>query len=199
MQGTIIKFQHLEQRSANIQEMFNNIIFVGGIHGVGKSTICQKICTELGIDYLSASKIIKWEELSNLHNKKVYSISETQTRLINGLIKEIKKDKFYLLDGHYCLLSEQDEVKKIPLITFREINPVLLGVIVNSPMEITERIKLRDNSEYNLEFVEAYQDVEIKYAHELANQLKVPIIIGKPDNYTDIYTGIKKLIPKTTT
>jgi len=45
--------------------MFDNIVFVGGIHGVGKSTICQHICRELNMEYLSASELSKWEEIND--------------------------------------------------------------------------------------------------------------------------------------
>lgn len=35
--------------------MYNNIIFIGGVHGVGKGTICQKNKRETGF-YPSISK-----------------------------------------------------------------------------------------------------------------------------------------------
>jgi len=35
--------------------MLDNITFIGGIHGVGKSTICRQICDEIKLEYLSAS------------------------------------------------------------------------------------------------------------------------------------------------
>jgi broad-specificity NMP kinase len=40
------------------------IAFIGGIHGVGKSTICRQICSELNLEYLSASELIKWADLN---------------------------------------------------------------------------------------------------------------------------------------
>lgn len=39
--------------------MKNDIIFIGGIHGVGKGTLCKRIESELGIIHLSASEVLK--------------------------------------------------------------------------------------------------------------------------------------------
>ena len=36
-----------------------NIIFIGGIHGVGKGTLCEKVCNDLNIRHLSASEVLK--------------------------------------------------------------------------------------------------------------------------------------------
>ena len=73
--------------------MFNNIIFIGGIHGVGKSTICHLICSELNIEYLSASELLKWKDINeDAENKKVENIPFTQNRLITGIKETVQKD-----------------------------------------------------------------------------------------------------------
>jgi adenylate kinase len=72
--------------------MFVNIVFVGGIHGVGKRTIWQYICHELNMKYLSASELLRWEDINeDAKNKKVKDIPLTQNRLVLGLSNRIKK------------------------------------------------------------------------------------------------------------
>ena len=67
-------------------EVFNNIFCVGGIHGVGKSTICRQLALDLSIHYLSASEVLKWKDLNtDKKNKNVNNISDTQDRLITSL------------------------------------------------------------------------------------------------------------------
>ena len=44
--------------------MTSKIAFIGGIHGVGKSTVCKHICRDLKIEYLSASELLKWKDLN---------------------------------------------------------------------------------------------------------------------------------------
>lgn len=88
----------------------SSIIFIGGIHGVGKSTVCQQICNKCNIEYLSASKLIKWSELSeDTKNKKVENLSFTQDRLVVGLRNAVQENKTYILDGHYCLLNKSND------------------------------------------------------------------------------------------
>lgn len=72
----------------------NNIIFIGGIHGVGKGTICKKITDQFSdLIHTSASKLLKWEEISTPENKQVQNFESTQDRLIKGLKATIEKDK----------------------------------------------------------------------------------------------------------
>lgn len=76
--------------------MYRNIIFVGGIHGVGKSTVCKQVGEKLGIEYLSASDVLKWRDIkADYKDKNVEDIGYTQDKLIVGLNQIIKIDKKY--------------------------------------------------------------------------------------------------------
>ena len=77
-------------------EILNNIIFIGGIHGVGKGTICKEISLKTGLIHITASQILKWEDISNLDNKRVENIASTQERLMIGL-KNLIKNKLTTL------------------------------------------------------------------------------------------------------
>lgn len=76
-------------------ESNKNIIFIGGIHGVGKGKICKEISLYTGLTHFTASQILKWEEISEEGNKLVENISSTQDRLIKGLKNLIKSIKIY--------------------------------------------------------------------------------------------------------
>jgi adenylate kinase len=62
--------------------MRKEIIFVGGIHGVGKGTFCRKISDSFQVEWFSASDLLKWSEISTKENKKVADFDETQQRLL---------------------------------------------------------------------------------------------------------------------
>ena len=40
-----------------------NVVFVGGVHGVGKSTACEHVATAQGCAHISASDLIRRERL----------------------------------------------------------------------------------------------------------------------------------------
>lgn len=176
--------------------MYKEIAFIGGIHGVGKSTICQHICSELDMEYLSASELLKWGELNeDPKNKKVKDIPETQSRLILGLSNTVRKGKYYLLDGHYCLLNSHDEIVNIPLETFKQINPGSLNLILGDISEIKKRLEIRDSKPYDYHLLECLQNEEMNYAKYLSKTLSVALNIGTQNDYSDLIISIYKTLP----
>lgn len=173
--------------------MFKNIIFVGGIHGVGKSTICQQICSKLDIEYLSASELLKWKEINkDTKNKKVKNIPNTQNRLLTGLKDTLQEDKTYLLDGHYCLLNKDSKVKRISMDVFIEIKPKLLCLILGDVTEIKKRLEYRDNKPYECELLEQLQNSELVYAKYLSTALNIPLYIEKSSDYMKLLSHLRK-------
>lgn len=172
---------------------FNNISFFGGIHGVGKSTICKSLCNDLKINYLSASDVLNWDKINpDFQNKKVNNISYTQDLLIEGLNKCIVKNEKYLLDGHYCLLNKYNQIIKLPIETFKRINPVSFYIIVNDIGIIKSRLESRDGRDYDYDVLSRMQDLEIKYATELSKELDKTLIISKGSDYDLILTSLQK-------
>ena len=120
--------------------MLGNISFIGGIHGVGKSTICRNICQQTAFEYLSASDLIKWNEINtDVHNKKVINIPGTQDLLIDGLRRSTLVDKNYLLDGHYCLLDSYFKITPVPIETFQAMKLMSLHIVIGNVMEIKKQ------------------------------------------------------------
>lgn len=175
--------------------MLENISFVGGIHGVGKSTICKSICEKLNINYLSASEVLKWSKLNtDIKNKKVDNISFTQDLLINGLNEQVNKSEHYILDGHYCLFNKERNVERIPFETFQKINPASLHVITGNIVEIKKHLEERDQRPYNYKLLEEMQDAELEYANEISQRMLKPLVISTSDNFTKLSATIFNLI-----
>jgi adenylate kinase len=178
-----------------MEKLFSNISFIGGIHGVGKSTICNSLCAALNVRYLSASEVLKWIEINDdAKNKKVQDIPLTQDRLIAGLIKRVEKNHHYLLDGHYCLLDKNSKIVKVPFETFEAINPVSLHLIIGVVSEIKSRLELRDKKIYDYQLLDDMQNHEIDYAKELSKKLGVSLSMGNEKNYSKIQISIKESI-----
>lgn len=174
--------------------MFNNLIFTGGIHGVGKSTICRHICRELNLEYLSASELLKWKDINeDVKNKKVEDIPFTQNRLIAGLKNTLQEDKNYLLDGHFSLLNKYNEVENISLDTFKQINPKTLVLILGDVKEIKKRLETRDKKPYEYELLEHLQNSEFAYAKVLSEFLNIPLSIVKSNDYLDVLNSLARI------
>ncbi len=159
------------------------IHFIGGIHGVGKGTICNKVCVQTGLVHLTASELLKWNEISAIDNKKVENIQNTQNRLIAGLNNATKTNEFYLLDGHFCLFNAAGEVEKVPLVTFVKIAPKSITVVTAKVGLIKQRLEKRDDKAYDFNILENMQNTEKVYAKEIATYLNVPFIEIKNSNF----------------
>jgi adenylate kinase len=153
-----------------------NLYFIGGIHGVGKGTICKKIISLHKFIHLSSSEVLKWEEISSLKNKKVKDFKLSQNRLLYNLNQIIDPSKKYLLDGHFCLLNSENKPEKINRETFIELNPKVFIIVVDDIELIKDRLEKRDNKSYDIEILRELQDLELKYSMSLSKELNIPIL-----------------------
>lgn len=156
--------------------MRSNIIFLGGIHGAGKGTICQELSNKHGVHHISASDLIKWTEISSKGNKNVKNILDTQKRLLLGLKQNTVHSKVYLLDGHFCLLDKDEIPRKIPFKTFKTISPKLIAIKTDRIEDIVNRLHKRDQKSYSPETLSRMQDMEYDYSKSIARQLNVPFV-----------------------
>ena len=168
----------------------SNIIFIGGIHGVGKGTICKEIASKTDLIHITASEILKWNEISSSDNKLVNNISSTQERLINGLKSLIKNDKRYLLDGHFCLLNSNGIPCKIDEDTFDSINPKIISIVIDDIGKIVDRLEKRDNKKYDIKILDELQKMEIEYAIYLSKKYSIPYIEIKNNDYKSLLNSI---------
>ena len=174
--------------------MTGTLSFIGGIHGVGKSTICTDICQKTGLTYLSASELIKWKEINNDPlNKKVLNIRGTQDRLIMGLQHAMHEGNDYLLDGHYCLLDSKGTITSVPIETFESMKPASLHLITGDILQIKRRLEARDGKVYDAKMLECMQQSELEYARHVSTVLRVELAIGTQVDYTEIITLIKRV------
>ena len=167
-----------------------NINFIGGIHGVGKGTICKEIAIQADIIHITASQVLKWNEISSVDNKLVSNISSTQERLIHGIKNLIEKDKQYLLDGHFCLLNSNGDPCKIDEETFDTINPKIISIVIDDVRKIVERLEKRDNKTYDVQTLNELQEMEIEYAKYLSNKYSIPYIEIKNNDFKSLLNSI---------
>lgn len=166
------------------------IVFIGGVHGVGKSTICKRICEELQLQSLSASELIKWSEVSeDPKSKLVENIPDTQRRLVRALEQQTPGN--YLLDGHLCLFNSLSEVTRISVNTFELINPSFLSVITASVEEIRLSQSERGGEVYDVKLISEMQRCEIEHANMIAEHLRIPFVQVSRSSIDYLISNIK--------
>lgn len=152
------------------------LIFLGGVHGVGKSTLCNEIFTKHGYPCVTASSLIKSYTAIN-QDKTVKNIEDNQQKLLTQLALEKKRHEKIVLDGHYCIINLDKEIIPIELNIFSEINPSALLLLKDCPKKIVSRLKNRDLHDWDESFIKNFQEAEESHAIYLSKELQVPLQI----------------------
>lgn len=163
-------------------------IFVGGVHGTGKSSFCRQLKEHLMCEYVSASTLLNWKSKS----KQVNDVPHNQAILAELLQSHTQDDVSYIIDGHFALWNKNNECELVPLETFSSINLDAIIIITCAPELIHKRLEDRDSLVYKLENITNLQTSEIKQAKYIAESLDIPLMIVNMDKNFDLYTFVKK-------
>lgn len=165
------------------------LIFIGGIHGVGKSYFCCQVEAALGVKAYSSSALIADEKHCIFSNDKLIpDIDDNQTYLLTAVTRLNETHEAYLLDGHFCLRNAQGKVTRIPQSTFIMLKPKAIVLLTDLPEVITDRRYKRDGIVSNRDDIRIFQNEEVRYAKEIATILMIAIhiVYGEPDIYKAI-------------
>lgn len=154
------------------------MIFISGVHGVGKSYFCDLLREHLGVDSYTASTLIaEKKKVGFSSDKHVSDIDKNQLYLLEA-VKELRESgKEFLLDGHFCLLDKLGKIARIPMETFTSLAPDAIVLLTEEPAIIAERRKQRDGIDHSAVDIKAFQDEEKTYANDVAALLRIPIRI----------------------
>lgn len=155
------------------------VIFVGGVHGVGKGTHCQSISQRTGIPWFTASSIIKAEKQSAIavDTKAVADPSGNQSLLLRGVRRVTSANSTILLDGHFTILNANNSIVLIDVEVFDQLQLQGIVVLKDSPSQICDRLRQRDKREWAVADVSSHQETEMTHAQMVATKLAIPIMI----------------------
>lgn len=155
------------------------MIFISGVHGVGKSYFCDLLKDRLGVVSYSTSKLIADKKNAGFSpNKLVADIDDNQFYLLEAIRELRGSGDEFLLDGHFCLLNKEGVITRIPLNTFTSLAPDAIVLLTEDPTIIAKRRQDRDGIEHSASDIQAFQDAEKTYANEVAELLGVPLKVS---------------------
>jgi adenylate kinase len=155
--------------------MTRQLIFIGGIHGVGKTFLCEILCERYNMMHVSASALIKKHVVFS-KEKHVDDIEYNQQVLAVELQKLEFNKLMVLLDGHFTLINTAGEVSDVPYKTFDIISPSSIIVLVKDVKEIARQVYNRDGRIIEEAFLSRHQAREVSYACEVGQILGVPVL-----------------------
>lgn len=156
------------------------MIFLSGIHGVGKTYFCNLVKQELGIKSYSASQLITEKRNKGFTADKLVSdIDDNQLLLIKAIDALRQNNEEFILDGHFCLLNDCGEITRIPYNTFKLLKPNAIILLTENPDVIAERRFQRDGIMQSVCKIKDFQDAEKQYAQEVSQNFKIPLQISE--------------------
>lgn len=156
------------------------MIFISGVHGVGKSFFCDMVQKELNINTFSASNLIATRKQAPFSaDRLIPDIGVNQQYLLAAVTELCEREHQFLLDGHFCLLNGEGKVTRISVDTFISLKPNPIILLTEDPTIIAERRNARDGLSYSKEEIQSFQDEEITYSKEVAVLLGVELKISK--------------------
>lgn len=160
------------------------MIFISGIHGVGKTYFCNLIKDKFGIRNYSAGQLIAERRKKDFSaDKCVCDIDENQMILLDAINELRQTGEEFILDGHFCLLNEEGVIVRIPMETYTLLKPDKLILLLENPEIIAERRFERDGIRQKKSMIINFQKAEKMYATEIAGMLNIPLEVsnGKSD------------------
>ncbi len=151
-------------------------VFIGGVHGVGKTHFCNRVVSHFDVAHVTASELIG-RHVKHQIDKAVSDIEGNQWILAEELARYQTSCRTILLDGHFCLLNAASGIQDVPLETFKAISPCAIILLVDDPEKIAERLSNRDNRVHGIELISELQSREISRANLTSQSLEVPISI----------------------
>lgn len=156
------------------------MIFISGVHGVGKTYFCEKLKAVVGIECYSASQLIEQrKQIVFSTDKKIVDIGSNQNYLLEAVAELNEKNSFFVLDGHFCLLDREGTITRIPEQTFIDLQPEAVVLLTEKPEIIVERRMKRDGIRGDIEAIRRFQEEEMIYAKEMSDKIGIPLCISK--------------------
>ena len=153
-------------------------ILLVGIHGVGKTTLLNKLKESIDLTALSISDLIRQAGNDIKREEKHTKNIQNNQFLWKEKLKEYSflKDELVVLDGHFTLLDKNGDIVELPFETFDgiEFRKIVLKRELSSV--IKDRLENRDGTEWTIELIDNFQDVETKRVQQFSVQRNIPLL-----------------------
>jgi adenylate kinase len=163
--------------------MQQRIVFVGGVHGSGKTTICRLLVDSLPVAHVTAGALIR-EAADPAHvvtvgaqDKAVPDVKANQDVLLRGLsaYRARMGPEPILLDGHFALMDPSGCLVDVPSAVFADIAPVCILLVEADAHTVHKRLSARAADGPSVTLIRELGERERARATETAVALKIPL------------------------
>lgn len=154
------------------------IIFVAGMYGVGKSTLCEKLSQRMNIPFYSAGDLISRVNGEQYGaNKVVADKNRNQNILVEAVDKLLIHQPQIILAGHFCIFSAKNAIEHLPESVFHNLHIEKILLLQADVTTVQANLQHRDKKEYATSNLTALQETEQEIAHSIASQIPCSLVI----------------------
>ncbi len=170
------------------------VLFVGGVHGVGKSTCCGKVAQTVGCLHVTASDIIRRAHAGAIASsgKLVADVEGNQSLLVRGFLAfqhEVQGTSI-LLDGHFAMRDSNGDIQPVAADVFNALGIDHLVCLVDEPHAIEVRMSQRDGQAPANREIADLQNAELQNARWVASSLDLPFTLLRSGDVE----GLRRLV-----
>lgn len=156
-----------------------SVIFLTGVHGVGKGYLGAPVAKSLGIDHFTASQLIREERGRATWgaDKRVGEVDDNQSALIRAVRHRRAAGQDILLDGHFVLRGTSGELVRLGNDVFGDLQLSGVVLLTEDAQTIADRLIGRDGIATNPESIAELAAEVYAHVHEVCCELKVPLTV----------------------
>lgn len=173
------------------------VIFLAGVHGVGKTFLGKPVAEFLGFQYATASSLIR-TELNNkrswTEDKRTKNVDDNQEALVAAVSRIIEANKTVLiLDGHFVLRDEHGGLVSLSPELFKRLGVTSVILLEAPSLIVTERLVVR-NVPSSLEEIEELAEAERKNAEHVCSEIMVPLVKLRSPSSEQLSLALKSVV-----
>lgn len=175
-----------------------SVIFLAGVHGVGKGYLGAPVAKLLGINHCTASQLIREEKGHATwgKDKLVAEVDDNQLALIRAVERRRESGQKTLLDGHFVLRGASRDLIRLPAAVFSGLH--LMGVILltEKTETIAKRLADRDGVSTSPASIAELAAEEAAHAQNICGALKLPLTVVPSPSERALADAVAQLLAK---
>lgn len=158
--------------------MNGSTIFIAGVYGTGKSTICSSLSERLRIPAFSAGDLISEINGEQYGANKAVADKDSNQVLLAECVQELnRKNRQIILAGHFCVFDAHNSVQVLPEVVYSALNITQIVLLEADVQNIINNLRRRDGKDYSEKSIVALIEKEREQSERISEQLKCPLDI----------------------
>jgi adenylate kinase len=173
-----------------------SVIFLAGVHGVGKGFIGAPVAQALGVSHFTASQLIREEKGQATWgiDKKTSELDDNQLALIRSIGQKRLKHGSILLDGHFVLRNVQGILNPLETYVFKELRLTGVILLTEESNVIASRLAMRDKGETDVDAISKLAEAESAHAQVVCRELRLPLVVIYSPTVKSVRDAIERML-----